>query len=568
MGDNAALCLRFDLDTFSTRHAYTADVGWGAYPYLARILRVAGSHGARLQFCACGQGVEEYPFEIQSIHGGGHSIDSHLYTHRVMLTHPALQVVEELVLTEQAFSAQRIPWSGIGAPGMYVNGIEDCPEVQEALVDRGYQWCSTKYNRDLPLEEMQPTWLNEWLLEIPCAGVSDRGYFRDEGASIQGFLDQVLGMLDEAKQKGLVYAIDLHPGVLAKNDPECEFVTRVLAHADEIGVPVVTMDKVSQWQIAVKAVEAFARGERDGELSAYWQHEATPEGQAAEDPPSFRRYLDVQTMWDRDRAQPQAPEKHLDYVGGWRTFPNVQRNGIRINRFGLRGGDCKRRKTSGVTRILCIGDSCVFGAPQDDGPWPAQLQLQMDRRAPLKFEALNAGIGGQRSANMYLRLPRLIRLLDPDVVLISILANDAWGTNPGEGVDLHTFRPLGFVQNVQAAIDCCRRYEIPPILITPPGMVPSTLEMTPAMLLGYHQAGWLGPEKQPDKMRLLYDRYNEALRDLARDNEIPCIDTAAAFDEELDDRRGQLFGDTCHMLKEGNAEMGRIIADGLLKILT
>ena len=82
-----------------------------------------------------------------------------------------------------------------------------------------------------------------------------------------------------------------------------------------------------------------------------------------------------------------------------------------------------------------------------------------------------------------------------------------------------------------------------------------------------HQAGWLGPEKQPEMMRLLYDRYNEALRDLARSNGIPCIDTASSFDAELDDRREQLFGDTCHMHTEGNVEMGRIIADGLERIL-
>ena len=87
------------------------------------------------------------------------------------------------------------------------------------------------------------------------------------------------------------------------------------------------------------------------------------------------------------------------------------------------------------------------------------------------------------------------------------------------------------------------------------------------MMLGYHQAGWLGPEKQPEMMRLLYDRYNEALRDLARSNGIPCIDTASSFDAELDDRREQLFGDTCHMHTEGNVEMGRIIADGLERIL-
>ena len=64
-------------------------------------------------------------------------------------------------------------------------------------------------------------------------------------------------------------------------------------------------------------------------------------------------------------------------------------------------------------------------------------------------------------------------------------------------------------------------------------------------------------------MRLLYDRYNEALRELARVSDVPCIDTAAAFDTLHDRRRGHLFVDTCHMLKEGNAAMAETIAGEL-----
>jgi len=119
MAANSALCLRFDLDTFSTRHAYTDDVGWGAYEYLPRLLRVADVHGAKLQFCACGQGMEEYSFEIQTIREAGHPIDSHLHSHRVTLLDDPVRVAEEFVRAEQVFAEHGVPWSGIGATGMY-----------------------------------------------------------------------------------------------------------------------------------------------------------------------------------------------------------------------------------------------------------------------------------------------------------------------------------------------------------------------------------------------------------------------------------------------------------------
>ena len=65
-------------------------------------------------------------------------------------------------------------------------------------------------------------------------------------------------------------------------------------------------------------------------------------------------------------------------------------------------------------------------------------------------------------------------------------------------------------------------------------------------------------------MRILYDRYNHVLRSLAQDCGINCIDTAAYFDEKHDHRRGQLFADTCHMLKEGHTEMARFISEEII----
>jgi lysophospholipase L1-like esterase len=261
-------------------------------------------------------------------------------------------------------------------------------------------------------------------------------------------------------------------------------------------------------------------------------------------------------------AQPAVqPEKVIDYIGGWRPFPNYRRLGVSTNRFGLRGRDCLRTKPDGTTRLLCIGDSCVFGVPPDEAPWPAQLQARLDDRRPSTAEVLNAGVNGQSSINICCRLPQLLRGLQPDAILISVLANDAWSLQPPSGADLAGYVPEPFVRNVQCAIDCCVKHGARPVLVTPPGMVPTDHTMTPFMMRVFHQAHWLGEQKQPETMRLLYDRHNEALRDLADRNGIACIDTAAAFDRLHDHERGLLFMDTCHMNQDGNAAMAAIIAD-------
>jgi lysophospholipase L1-like esterase len=324
------------------------------------------------------------------------------------------------------------------------------------------------------------------------------------------------------------------------------------------------MDQITQWKTACREIAAFKTGDRIGQAGAYWQGHGLDLADlppiSSDQAPTFRRYLAAEAEWNDKWANPAQPEKVLDYVGGWRTFPNSFRNGVTINRLALRGADCLRTKLADATRLLCIGDSCVFGANPDDAAWPAQLQMELNLISPPEYQVLNAGVNGQSSLNVYLRLPQLLKALEPDTVLIAVLANDAWSCDPGHERDLAAFVPEGFVRNVQFAVDICRAHGAEPIIVTPPGMVPTDLKMTAAMLLAFHQAAFLGPDKQPDKMRMLYDRYNQALRNLAETNRIACFDVATAFDRLHNHRRGQLFCDTCHMLKEGYVEMGRIIA--------
>jgi len=253
------LCLRFDIDTFSARPEYVAEIGWGCYPYIQRLMDWAKDFDVPLQFCTCGMGLREFPKEHQAIREAGHAIDSHLYTHQVQLIDEHDRIEEELIQAEQAFAEHGLPWTGIGATGMYPNGINDRPDVQQLLRGRGYQWCSSWYNlaQDLAVDQMQPYWLlppgssetdevasGTGLLEIPCQGMSDRHYFYDVDAPAQGFADKTVAWLAEAAEKDLVYVPCLHPGVLAKFDPDGVFVPAVLNAAKRLGTKVVTLGEI------------------------------------------------------------------------------------------------------------------------------------------------------------------------------------------------------------------------------------------------------------------------------------------------------------------------------------
>jgi hypothetical protein len=246
MNKAGAVCLRFDIDTFSTRHHFIADVGWGEFKYIPKILEIGRQFGITFQFCTCGQGLKEFGPDHQAIKAAGHAIDSHLYTHNVTLLDELPEIKHELELTEAEFARQSITWTGIGATGGYPDGIGHRADVVQLLTDRGYQWVSSIYDLDRGLADAQPFWLNSTLLEIPMKSLSDRHYFYDVDAPVHGFTRIMQLNLERAAERGLLFVVPLHPGVLAKFDPDCRFITTILERARQLGVPLVTMSQIRQ----------------------------------------------------------------------------------------------------------------------------------------------------------------------------------------------------------------------------------------------------------------------------------------------------------------------------------
>jgi lysophospholipase L1-like esterase len=83
-------------------------------------------------------------------------------------------------------------------------------------------------------------------------------------------------------------------------------------------------------------------------------------------------------------------------------------------------------------RILCDGDSNVFGVfePVDES-YPTQLNSLLEKRSEgEQFSVINLGIPGFSLRQLLALIPKDLELIQPDIVLLTIGANDAWQWRP------------------------------------------------------------------------------------------------------------------------------------------
>jgi len=105
-----------------------------------------------------------------------------------------------------------------------------------------------------------------------------------------------------------------------------------------------------------------------------------------------------------------------------------------INKFSLRHNELSARKE--LFRILVLGDSQTFGYVPPDKTWPAQLEHYLNsNNNRVEVEVLNAGVPGYGTHEAMWKGIRIIKDIQPDMVLIAF-----FGANnlvPCEGNDLY-----------------------------------------------------------------------------------------------------------------------------------
>jgi hypothetical protein len=112
---------------------------------------------------------------------------------------------------------------------------------------------------------------------------------------------------------------------------------------------------------------------------------------------------------------------------GWEPRPNFRSHRLTTNSQGLRGmREYDRQPPPDVRRILCVGDSFMFGeGVRDEESLPAQLERVLSTASDGgRWEALNLAVHGYGTDQQWLRLQRLGFQYTADVVVLGFFEDN------------------------------------------------------------------------------------------------------------------------------------------------
>ncbi len=117
-----------------------------------------------------------------------------------------------------------------------------------------------------------------------------------------------------------------------------------------------------------------------------------------------------------------------DPVLFWRLRPGAVDEGAKINAQGMRGVAAKKKRTPGVTRILLLGDSVVYGFKLDDRDGiAANLRRILGKEGAV--EVINAGVVGYSSFQVMNYFRQELSAFKPDIV-VTYVGNNDWLESP------------------------------------------------------------------------------------------------------------------------------------------
>jgi lysophospholipase L1-like esterase len=250
----------------------------------------------------------------------------------------------------------------------------------------------------------------------------------------------------------------------------------------------------------------------------------------------------------------------------WKLRPDIKEGteflvpgSYRTNSLGLRGDDTPLSEFAGKIRIACFGNSCTFGwRLQESETYEQQLERILNEQAGSnRFKAFNCGVPGYSTFQGLRMLKQYLPLLKPEIVTICYGWNDHWAagfdiedkdqrTSPQFVLDLqnllsesYLYRSFkyallskyekqrqyqfdrssvhyrvslpDFAANLHEMITFCRSNGGRPILLTTP-------------------AGDMDPGVD-NPMEQYHERYNQTVRQVAGELQVPLVDAAALFRE-------------------------------------
>jgi len=261
-----------------------------AKKYTVGACRRVKERGAVIHTFVVGQVFEhESVAWLKEIAAAGHPIGNHTYDHIYLLA----KNVEQL-----QFRFQRAPWllgsrsvadvirdnikltnlalkervgveaNGFRTPGGFANGLNGREDIQQIILDLGFDWVSCRYPAHASMKDIsgtngppsqetydnilaaqknaQPMIYPTGLLEIPMSPVSDIGAFRTGRWQLEYFLKAIRIAMEWTIEQGAVFDFLAHPSCLGVVDPEfqaidliCDLVEQSDGRAEIVGLDVI-----------------------------------------------------------------------------------------------------------------------------------------------------------------------------------------------------------------------------------------------------------------------------------------------------------------------------------------
>ncbi len=281
---------------------------------------------------------------------------------------------------------------------------------------------------------------------------------------------------------------------------------------------------------------------------------------------------------------------------------------VEVNADGFRGPalDASHR----LYRILALGDSCTFGTPLSERyPYARVLERELRARG-LEAEVVNGGVEGYSPTNVLARLPEL-RALRPEMTTLYIGWNELYRDRYLDDANgprryLHGARLLAraldaarerfgdrqkaasralerpkrpdrnaaelqrldgyvppFLPDVVRIVEAMRAAGSRVVILTLPGLYATDREPSPRALRIGHLPTFTD---NPFVLARMADRYNEALRTLARDRGLDLVDLDRWGRETLQPP-DEHFIDSVHLDELSQERLGIHLADALAPLL-
>ena len=298
--DNAKIAITLDLEmsrNFPTWEQTNWDYEKGnlndaAKKYTVEACSRVKDRGAVIHNFVVGQVFEHESVDwLKEIAAAGHPIGNHTYDHIYLLA----KSIEEL-----QFRFRRSPWllrgrsvpqviydnikltnmalkervgveaNGFRTPGGFATGLEGREEIQQIILDLGFDWVSCRYPAHAGMKDIsgtnappsneaydnilaaqrdaQPRMYPTGLLELPMSPVSDIGAFRTGRWRLEHFLKAIRIAMEWTIENNAVFDFLAHPSCLGVVDPEfkaidliCDLVEQSNGQAEILG-----LDKIAE----------------------------------------------------------------------------------------------------------------------------------------------------------------------------------------------------------------------------------------------------------------------------------------------------------------------------------